>query len=171
MSASIKDGKLSVKPFDVKFGDYKTTVAGSTAVDGTIDYALKMDVPAGKLGSQFNSLVSSYTGGASNPNSTIPVNIGLGGTFLSPSPKLLMSEQKAQVKDAATAAVKQEAGQKAQDLVKGTGAEKLVGNLLGGNKSDSTKKDSTATKPVEEVKKKATEEGVKAIKNLLKKKG
>ncbi|MCI0750779.1 MAG: AsmA family protein [Flammeovirgaceae bacterium] len=165
MSASIKDGKLSVKPFDVKFGDYKTTVAGSTAIDGTIDYALKMDVPAGKLGTQFNSLVSSYTGGSSNPNSTIPVNIGLGGTFLSPSTKLLITEQKQQVKDAATSAVKQEAGQKAQELVKGTGAEKLVGNLLG-NKSDTTKKDSTATKPADQIKK----EGVKAIQNLLKKK-
>ena len=32
MSASIKNGRLGVKPFDVKFGSYKTTVAGSTGL-------------------------------------------------------------------------------------------------------------------------------------------
>ena len=96
MSASIKDGKLSVKPFDVKFGDYKTTVAGSTALDGTIDYRLKMDVPAGKLGTQLNSFLGQYTG-KTDPNSTIPVNIGLGGTFLNPSTKLLAGDQKQEV--------------------------------------------------------------------------
>jgi hypothetical protein len=47
MSATIKEGRLSVKPFDVKFGSYKTTVAGSTGIDGSLDYKLKMDVPQG----------------------------------------------------------------------------------------------------------------------------
>jgi hypothetical protein len=123
MKASIKDGRLSVQPFDVKFGSYKTSVGGSTGIDGSIDYKLKMDVPAGKLGSQFNSLTSSISGAPSDPNKPIPVNIGLGGTFLSPSPKLIMDEQKEQAKDAATTAVKQEATKQ---------TEKLVTGLLGG---------------------------------------
>jgi hypothetical protein len=160
MSASIKNGRLSVKPFDVKFGDYKTTVTGSTGIDGSIDYSLKMNVPAGKMGEQLNSFVSQYTGGKTDPNSTIPVNIGLGGTFLSPQPKLLMSEQKQQVQQAVTSAAKQEAEKKANELVSG---------LLGTDKAktDSTKKDSTAT---QDPKKKAAEEGIKTIQNLLKKK-
>jgi uncharacterized protein involved in outer membrane biogenesis len=154
MSATIKDGRLSVKPFDVKFGNYKTTIAGSSGVDGSLDYKLKMDVPAGKLGTQFSSLV----GGSKDPNATVPVNIGLGGNFLNPTPKLLMGDQKAQVKDAATSAVKQEATKKAGELVTG---------LLGKPKSDTTKTDSTKTvKPAEQLKK----EGVNAIQNLLKKK-
>ena len=161
MSASIKNGRLSVKPFDVKFGDYKTTVAGSTGVDGSIDYSLRMDVPAGKLGTQFNSFVSQYTGGKTDPNAMIPVNIGLGGTFLSPQPKLLMTEQKQQVQQAVTTAVTQEAEKKANELISG---------LLNKNqpKSDTAKKDSIA-KP-EDPKKKAVDEGVKTIQNLLKKK-
>jgi hypothetical protein len=159
MSASIKDGRLNVQPFDVKFGPYKTTVAGSTGVDGSLDYKLKMDVPAGKLGSQFNSLVSSYSGGgATDPNKPIPVTIGLGGNYLNPSPKLIMDEQKQQAKDAATTAVKQEATKQ---------AEKLVGGLLGKQAADSTQTDSTKTaKPTEQIKKEAT----KQIQNLLKKK-
>jgi len=161
MSASIKNGRLSVKPFDVKFGDYKTTVTGSTGIDGSIDYSLKMDVPAGKLGTQFNSFVSQYTGGKTDPNGMIPLTIGLGGTFTSPQPKLLMTEQKQQVQQAVTTAVKQEAEKKATELVSG---------LLNKNQSkpDSVKKDSIA-KP-EDPKKKAVEEGVKTIQNLLKKK-
>ncbi|MDL5047680.1 AsmA-like C-terminal region-containing protein [Oscillatoria amoena NRMC-F 0135] len=161
MSASIKNGRLSVRPFDVKFGDYKTTVSGSTGVDGSIDYALKMDVPAGKLGTQFNSFVSQYTGGKTDPNAMIPVNIGLGGSFLNPQPKLLMTEQKQQVQQAVTTAVQQEAEKKASEL---------VGGLLNKNqpKSDTAKKDSIA-KP-EDPKKKAVDDGVKTIQNLLKKK-
>lgn len=157
MSATIKEGRLSVKPFDVKFGSYKTTVAGSTGIDGSLDYKLKMDVPAGKLGTQFNSFVS---GGKSDPNAMVPVTIGLGGSFLSPSPKLMMDEQKQQVKDAATAAVKEETKKQ---------ADKLIGNLLGKPKADSTKTDSTKTAPentTDKLKKEATDK----IQNLLKKK-
>ena len=155
MSATIKDGRLSVKPFDVKFGSYKTTVAGSTGVDGSLDYKLKMNVPAGKLGSQFNSLVS---GGKSDPNATVPVTIGLGGNFLSPSPKLIMDEQKQQAKDAATTAIKDE-GKKQ--------ADKVIGDLLGKPKADSTKADSAkAATPTETIKKEAANK----IQNLLKKK-
>ncbi|HCW06167.1 MAG TPA: hypothetical protein DGG95_02250, partial [Cytophagales bacterium] len=38
MSAAIKDGKLEVQPFNVKFGNYATTVSGSTSLDGGINY-------------------------------------------------------------------------------------------------------------------------------------
>ncbi|MCX7637031.1 MAG: AsmA family protein [Cyclobacteriaceae bacterium] len=164
MSASIKDGRLSVKPFDVKFGQYKTTVAGSTGLDGSIAYNLRMEVPAGKLGAQYNAFINQYTGGKTDPNAPVPLNIALGGTFASPQPKLVMTEQKQQVQQAVTEAVKQEAEKKAGELVSG---------LLGGKtsqpaKTDSVKRDSVA-KP-EDVKKKAVDEGVKAIQNLLKKK-
>lgn len=160
MSASIKDGKLSVKPFDVKFGNYKTTISGSTGLGGTLDYSLKMNVPAGKLGSQFQSLI----GGNTSPTSEIPLNIGLGGTFLSPKPTLLMAEQKEQVKDALTTKAKDEGKALLQDVVKDTKAKDVVNNLLGG-KQDSTKTDSTktTTKPVQDLLK-------NKMQNLLKKK-
>lgn len=164
MSASIKDGRLSVKPFDVKFGDYKTSVAGSTGIDGSIDYTLKMDVPAGKLGTQFNSFVSSYTGGKNDPNANVPVSIGLGGNFTNPSPKLLMTEQTQQAKDAATAAAKEEGTKAITQAVKGTDAEKIVGGLLG--KSDTTKTDSTKTTTQE----KQAEQAKDLIQGLFKKK-
>lgn len=164
MSASISDGRLSVKPFDAKFGSYKTTIAGSTGVDGSLDYTLKMDVPAGKLGTQFNSIVSQYTGGKNDPNSTIPLTIGLGGNYANPSPKLVMDEQKQQAKEAVTAAAKEEGTKAVQQIVKGTEAEKTVNRILG--RSDSTATDTTkAVSTPQQV-----ENAKDAIKGLLKKK-
>lgn len=160
MSATIKDGRLSVKPFDVKMGNYKTTIAGSSGADGSLDYKLKMDVPAGKLGTQFNSLVG---GTKSDPNAMVPLNIGLGGNFLNPTPKLLMDDQKQQVKSAATSAAKQEATKKADELVSGLLGKPKSKTDTTKAKTDSTK---TTTKPAEQIKKDATN----TIQNLLKKK-
>jgi AsmA-like C-terminal region/AsmA family len=169
MSATIKDGKLSVKPFDVNFGNYKTTIAGSTGLDGAIDYQLKMNVPANKVSSQLTGFVNQYTGSNTDPNKPVPITIGVGGKYNNPTTKLLMSEQKQQVKEAATAAVKEETAKKVTELAKGTEAEKLVNSILGGDKTktDTTKK---ATTPAQEATKKVQEEATKKIQNLLKKK-
>lgn len=168
MSATIKDGKLSVKPFDVNFGSYKTTVAGSTGMDGTIDYTLKMNVPANKASAQLAGLTNKYTGASADPNQPIPVTIGVGGSYTDPKTRLIMDEQKEQAKEAVTAAAKEEAAKKVTELAKGTEAEKIVGSILGGDKktTDSTK----TTTPKEDVTKKVQEEAAKKIQNLLKKK-
>ncbi len=175
MSATIKNGALSVKPFDIKMGDYKTTVTGSTLLDGTIDYNLKMDVPAGKLGTQFNALVAKYSGQKPNPNSTIPVTIALGGKFNDPKPALVMDEQKEQVKDAVAQAAREEGTKAIEKAVKGTEAEQIVKDILGTNrKTDTTAAQTdTASKPVttqEAIKQKVEEEAKQKIQNLLRRK-
>jgi uncharacterized protein involved in outer membrane biogenesis len=173
MSASIDDGRLTVKPFDVKFGSYTTNVSGSTALDGGINYNLKMNVPAGKLGEQFQGYVNQFTG-SNNVSKDIPLNIGLTGSYADPKVNLLASDAKAQVKDAVKEEVKQQAqevkeevkqaaqekAQEAiQEAVKGTDPKDIVNNIL---KPDSTKKDSTSNK--------ATEQLQNRLNNLLKKK-
>jgi len=137
MSATITDGKLSVKPFNVKFGDYTTAVSGSTALNGVIDYSLKMNVPAGKLGSQFQGLVNQYAG-TNNSTSEIPLNINLGGTFANPKTTLVSQEQKQQVTQAVTKAAETKGKEALQEAVKGTDAQDVVNNLLG-IKPDTTK--------------------------------
>ncbi len=174
MSASIQNGKLSVKPFDINMGSYKTTVTGSTQLDGTIDYNLKMDVPAGKLGTQFNALVSKYSGAKSDPNGTIPLTIALGGKYNDPKPTLLMDEQTAQVKEAVKEAAKEEGTKAIEKAVKGTEAEKIVKDILGTSKKDTARTtDTTTTQPAttqEAVKQKVEEEAKQKIQNLLKRK-
>jgi hypothetical protein len=170
MSATIEDGRLSVKPFDVNFGNYKTTVSGSSQLDGTIDYDLKMDVPAGKLGTQFNALLSKYTGQKSDSNSTIPVTIALGGKYNDPKPSLVMDEQAGQVKDAVKEAAKEEGTKAIEKAVEGTKAEKIVKDILGGKSKKDTAQttDTTTTPPAETVKEKVEEEAKQKIQDLLK---
>jgi AsmA-like C-terminal region len=172
MSASLKDGRMSVKPFDVKFGNYKTTVSGSTGLDKSIDYSLKMDVPAGKLGAEFNSFIASKTGAKTDPNGTIPITIGLGGTVTDPAPKLLMDEQKEQVKEAAIETAKEEGTKAVEKAVKGTDAEKVVKDILGTSKdSAQAPGDTTATtSTTEDAQKKLEEDAKKKIQDFLKKK-
>ncbi|MFN8340673.1 MAG: AsmA-like C-terminal region-containing protein [Cyclobacteriaceae bacterium] len=160
MSATINNGRLSVKPFDVKMGNYATTISGSSGLDGTLDYSMKMMVPAGKLGSQLQGFVNPGT--TTNPNSEIPLNIGLGGTYKDPKPKLVSTEQKQQVKQAVTNVVEEKGKEKLKEVVKGTEAENVVNNLLG-NKKDSVKKDSVKANPVQNVLQ-------NKLQNLLKKK-
>jgi len=141
-----------VKPFDAKFGSYKTTIAGSTGLDGSIDYSLKMNVPAGKLGAQYQAFINQYTG-AANSTTEIPVTIGLGGTFSNPKTNLVTQEQKQQAKEAVTKAAEQKGKQELEKVVKGTEAEEAVNALLGLKKGDSTKgMDTTKTaKPADPV--------------------
>lgn len=168
MSATIKDGRLSVKPFDVSLGNYKTTIVGSSGLDGSIDYVFKMNVPASKLSNQVAGFASKYTGSSADPNRPIPLTIGVGGKYNDPKTTLILDEQREQAKAAVTTAAKEEATKKVTELAKGTEAEKLVNAVLGGEKkaSDSTK--STTVK--EDLTKKAQEEAAKKIKSLLKKK-
>lgn len=152
MSAAISNGRLSVKPFNVKFGNYVTTVSGSTGLDKSIDYNLKMMVPAGKLGSQFQGFINQNTG-SNNSTSEIPVTIGLTGLFTSPKTALLMQEQKQQVKEAVTNVAKEKGKEALQDALKDTPAKDIVNNILGGGaKKDSTKtQDSTKVDPLKDA--------------------
>ncbi len=164
MSASISDGRLSVKPFDVKFGSYVTTVSGSTGVDGTIDYSLKMMVPAGQLGSQFNSLVNQYTG-TNNSTTEIPLTIGVGGTYNNPKTTLMAQEQKQQAKEAVKEAVTQKAEEKSQEAIQqaieGTNPKDIVNNIL------KPKKDSTQSPAQDTAKTSVQQDAQKLLQNKL----
>jgi len=63
MQADILDGRLFIKPFDTQFGNYNTTIGGSTGIDGTIDYTLLITVPAKGVTQQVNNLAKQYLGG------------------------------------------------------------------------------------------------------------
>ena len=109
MKVSISNGKLKVQPFDLKLNNTAANIGGSTGLDGSIDYTVKMDVPAGQLGAQANALLGSLTGNE-NKSETIKLNIGVGGSYDNPKFNLLGS-------DGATT-ITGTAAQKASDLVK-----------------------------------------------------
>jgi hypothetical protein len=161
--ATITNGRLSVKPFDVKLGDYSTTVSGSSGLDQSIDYSMKMMVPAGALGAQLNSFLNP----GAKATDKVPVTVGIGGTFNDPKTSLVSTEQKA-VLDKMAEEKKQEA---LKQLSEGKKPEEVLKNILSGKKTDTTsvkgdttkvKKDSVAAQPKEILQNK--------LQDLLKKK-
>jgi uncharacterized protein involved in outer membrane biogenesis len=160
MAFEINDGKLLVNPFNFSLGGYPTTVQGATSIDGSIAYAMTMNVPAGKLGSTLSGFLSQAgVSKTSGDDEVIPISLGLGGTYKNPEAKLLMDDQKKAVTDALKEEAKEEVKDKATDL---------LNNLLGTKKpadtlaTDSLKQDSTQV----DVK----EEATKIINDLFKKK-
>jgi len=88
LSTTIEDGRLNVSPFNVRLWDYSTTVQGSTGFDGTINYLLNMQVPAGSFGAQLNNLIAGIGGTEATGSTVIPVALNVGGTYQNPNVSL-----------------------------------------------------------------------------------
>lgn len=99
---TIRDGRISTKPFDLKMGDTKMSLSGSTGLDQTIDYTAKVTLPE----SAMKGVLST-------------VNVGIGGTFTKPEIKLGL-------KEAAQEAVKHVLDEQVQKL---TGSESLSAEI------------------------------------------
>jgi AsmA-like C-terminal region len=84
MQFEIKDGTFGVKPFDIKFDDYKITASGRHGLIGSMDYALVLDVPAGKTGEAFSNIFQKWTGKPLQGTDRVKFDLALGGTVKSP---------------------------------------------------------------------------------------
>lgn len=87
----VEKGRVFTKPFDVMVAGQKLTLFGSTGLDQTIDYTGKVAIPRAILGSANNALTSllaqanAKAGTNVKLSDLINVNLGLGGTFSSPT--------------------------------------------------------------------------------------
>lgn len=84
VQAEIKNGRANFKPFDLKAGNMVANIGGSQGLDGTLDYAVKVDVPAGQLGAAAASALGKLTGAALNSPDRITLNFKVGGTSKDP---------------------------------------------------------------------------------------
>ena len=89
LSMKIQEGRLSVKPFNLKIGGNDAVVSGSTGLDGSLDYAMAMKIPAGQVGQVVNQALAKFTGGKDLAPDFLNLNIGIGGTYDDPKIKLL----------------------------------------------------------------------------------
>jgi uncharacterized protein involved in outer membrane biogenesis len=71
---TFKDGKVNVKPFDIKYQDIKVNVGGQHGFDQNMNYNLKFDVPAKYLGSEVNSLIAKLSPADAKKLENIPIN-------------------------------------------------------------------------------------------------
>ena len=90
----IRDGRLNLKPFDVKVAGTTIRVAGSNGFDQSLQYTLGLRVPRSLLGSGANQAMSNVLAKAGAAGidlgsaAEIPLNIQLGGTVTSPTVNL-----------------------------------------------------------------------------------
>ncbi len=162
---TFKDGKVSVKPFNLKYQDITATVGGTHSFDQLMNYNVKLDVPAKYLGTEANALIAKLTPANAAKLENIPINAILGGSFAQPK---VTTDLKQATNSLVTSLVKQ---QKDQLIGKGTTA---LGNLIDKNKKpgDSTKTVVPTTKAEvkEEVKKQAETKAKDLLNGLFNKK-
>jgi hypothetical protein len=81
---TFKDGKVNIKPFDIKYKDIKATIGGTHGFDQSMNYNLKFDVPAKYLGTEANALIAKLSPADAAKLDNIPINALLTGSFSSP---------------------------------------------------------------------------------------
>lgn len=144
---TFKDGKVNVKPFDIKYQDVKAVVSGSHGFDQNMDYNMKFNVPAKYLGKEVNAFIAKMPPADAAKFENIPVTALMTGTFSSPK---ISSDMKKVMTDLSIQLAKQQSDKL---LKKGTTALDKYLNKDAKPSTDTTK---TSTQK-EEVKKKATD--------------
>jgi hypothetical protein len=179
----VADGKVFVKPFNVKVQDVNMEIGGKHGLDQSIDYVINMKVPREKLGGKANALVNNLATQANSKGIPVKVSdvisfkVNMGGTITNPSVKTdlagsgssLADEMKDQAKELVEAkkaaardsllAVKNQVKEEVKQEVKNQIAKQIFGQ-----------KDTTATKDsAQKSTKDKAVDAVKGLKGLFKK--
>ncbi|MFN3753289.1 AsmA-like C-terminal region-containing protein [Flavobacterium sp.] len=152
---TFKDGKVNVKPFDIKYQDITATIGGTHGFDQLMNYNVKLDVPAKYLGNDINNLIAKLTPADAKKFETIPINAILSGNFKSPNVTT-------DVKQATTTLVNNLVKQQKDKLV--SGGRDALNNVI--SNATKPKTDTTKTDVKTDVKTKAND----LIKDLFNKK-
>jgi hypothetical protein len=103
---TIENGRVNVKPFDLNAGIATLNIGGSSGLDQTIDYVMKLKLPKNFLGNSSASVLSGLTsklnsnGANYSPADAINVNALVGGLMSKPTVKLSMADMGANIKNA-----------------------------------------------------------------------
>ncbi|TRX38698.1 AsmA family protein [Flavobacterium sp. ZT3R18] len=144
-SLTFKDGRVNVKPFDIKYQDIKAVVGGTHGFDQSMDYNIKFNVPAKYLGKEANAYISKMSPSDAAKFDNIPVTALMTGTFSNP-------KVSSDMKTVLTTLTMQLAKQQSDKLVK-KGTSELDKLLNSGKKTDADTTKTNAQK--EDIKKKA----------------
>ncbi|GAA4971586.1 AsmA-like C-terminal region-containing protein [Algibacter aquimarinus] len=169
------DGKVAVKPFDLKYKDIAIEVSGSHGFDKTLNYNAVFNVPAKYLGSEVNQLIGKINDAEVN-NITIPVTANISGAFTNPTVKTDLTSGVKNLTNQLIEIQKQKLLNQGKDKVKD-----LIGDVIGGNKTktDSLKKEQNnsvtdvltdilkSKKPQDSTATDTTKSSTKVIKNVL----
>lgn len=133
VALNFKDGKVNIKPFDVKYQDIKATIVGTHGFDRMMNYNIKIDLPARYLGSEINNLIDKLTPADAKKVEIVSVNVLLTGNFTNPK---ITTDIKQTTTNIATNLVKQQK----EKLI--SGGKDAINNIISNvtkPKTDSTK--------------------------------
>jgi len=183
--AEVRSGRVYVEPFDVNIGNFKTVIAGSNGIDGSIDYLMKMNVPAGTVGTAVNSAIAKFTGNDETISSNITLNLKVTGDYDDPKVRLAGTEAGSGGKSSTQAAVKAKVKEQAEELKDEIAQQKKEAEAEVRRKAEQAKQEADdarrraeqkakeeaakAKQKAEEEAKKATEEVKEEAKKKLKK--
>lgn len=103
LSTEVENGRVFTQPFNVRFGENNALIAGSSGLDGTLDYNVKLDVPPQVIETA-GSLLSSVTGQSVDLKSgDVKLNLEVKGKYDNPAIKVLGIESGESKKAAETA--------------------------------------------------------------------
>ena len=132
---TFKDGKVNVKPFDIKYQDVKATIAGTHSFEQLMNYTMKLEVPANYLGTEANAMLAKLSPSDAKKLENVPINAIITGSFQ--NPKITTD-----VKQATTSLVNNLVKQQKDKLV--TGSKEALNSIISNAtkaKSDTTKTD------------------------------
>ena len=140
------NGRVEVQPFDFNIKGINATAGGSHGFDMSMDYNVKLQVPARYLGSQVGNTLSGLSS-QELENTTVTLPVGISGNFQSPNINLNMQQAVSDLSQKIIDSQKDKLQEKGKDI---------LGGLLGGNRSQTSqdttannqtqRRDSTATK-------------------------
>ena len=118
----IKDGKVSTDEFPFKSGSVAGNIFGSTSLDQTIDYTMKMEIPTGDMPSGAKAFVTKQFSAVNKlgTNFKLPEKVKIdalfGGTAMKPTVKTSMKDMKGNVQEQVKEQVKAVVQQKVEDV-------------------------------------------------------
>ncbi len=157
---SFKNGKVTLKPFQIQYDDISIQVAGTHGFDQVLNYTATFNVPAKYFGNQAGNLLSKLSD-ADIKNVKVPILVNITGNMLNPKIntdlKKSMTNLTKQLIQIQKNKLQQQTNNAINDVIDDT-----LGNILGNKKNDISK-DSTQTTNPKDIIKDATKNVVKDV--------
>lgn len=184
----ISNGKVLVKPFNVKLKDMNMEVGGMHGIDQSLDYLVNLRVPKAALGSGANKLIGNLSQQAAskgipiNISDTVNFKLNVGGKITQPTIKTDLANTASSIKEelkdqandfiaekkAIADSVVAEKKAAAKDTLQSIKQE-IITDAKNALKDKLLGKDSTATKDSTNTKQKVEEKAKGLLKSVIKK--
>ncbi|HLO91073.1 MAG TPA: AsmA-like C-terminal region-containing protein [Lentimicrobium sp.] len=130
LSFKIEAGKVNVKPFTTKIGNFNTEISGWNSFDQTLEYVLNMKIPRSSFGGAANNVLTNLVNQANSKGAnfslseTVPVAVIISGTVTDPKVRLSLTGTKEGLKET----LKETIQQKKEEVI--TKAKEEVGKYV-----------------------------------------